>query len=51
MMTILKIVLLALVALLLAGIALGLWVHSRDQAQMRAGLGGAGGTRGRSAAL
>jgi hypothetical protein len=35
MMTILKIVFLALVALLLAGTALGLWVHSRDQAQMR----------------
>ncbi|MCC5987870.1 MAG: hypothetical protein JJT95_09325 [Pararhodobacter sp.] len=35
-MTVLKIILLALAALLLAGAALGLWVHSRDQAQMRA---------------
>ncbi|WP_209426670.1 DUF6544 family protein [Pararhodobacter sp. SW119] len=35
-MTILKIVLLALFVLLLAGAALGLLVHSRDQAQMRA---------------
>ncbi len=35
-MTIFKIILLALAALLLAGIALGLWVNSRDQAQARA---------------
>jgi hypothetical protein len=35
-MTLLKITLLALFVLLLAGVALGLWVHSRDQAQMRA---------------
>jgi len=34
-MTLLKILLLALFMLLLAGIALGLWAHSRDQAQMR----------------
>ena len=32
-MTLLKILLLALAALVIAGIALGLWVHSRDQAQ------------------
>jgi hypothetical protein len=32
-MTILKIVLLALAALLIAATALGLWVHSRDRAQ------------------
>ncbi len=35
-MTLLKFTLLALVALLLAAIAFGLWVHSRDLAQMRA---------------
>jgi len=34
-MTILKIILLGLFTLLLVGAALGLWVHSRDQAQMR----------------
>lgn len=35
-MTTLKIIPLALAALLLAGAAFGLWVHSRDQAQRRA---------------
>ncbi|MCC5968996.1 MAG: hypothetical protein JJU15_03535 [Pararhodobacter sp.] len=35
-MTMLKIIILALAALVLAAVALGLWVHSRDQAQMRA---------------
>ncbi len=35
-MTAVKITLLALAALLLAGAALGTWVHSRDKAQMRA---------------
>ncbi len=35
-MTLFKITLLALFVLVLAGVALGLWVHSRDQAQMRA---------------
>lgn len=36
LMTVIKIILLAILVLLLAGIAFGLWVHSRDQAQMRA---------------
>ena len=35
-MTFLKITLLAVLALLLAGIALGLWIQSRDQTRMRA---------------
>jgi len=35
-MTVIKILLPALSVLLVAGAALGLWVHSRDQAQMRA---------------
>ena len=35
-MTLLKIILFSLVALLLAAVAFGLWVHSRDQAQARA---------------
>jgi hypothetical protein len=34
-MTLLKIALLAVTALLIAAVALGLWVHSRDQSQMR----------------
>lgn len=35
-MSLLKIILLAIAALLIVAVALGLWVHSRDQAQMRA---------------
>jgi hypothetical protein len=36
LMTILKMIALAVLLLILAGAALGAWVHSRDQAQMRA---------------